>query len=58
MSTEVPGRAEPVREPESPETSRAPIEDPSPQAPPETEPTREPPANDPPVPDRPTSERL
>jgi hypothetical protein len=58
MSTEVPGPAEPVREPETLETSRPPVEDPSPSAPPDTEPTKQRPANDPPVPDRPTSERL
>ena len=58
MSTEVPGRVEPVREPETPETLRPPMEDPAPAAPPESEPTRQPPANDPPMRDRPTSERL
>jgi hypothetical protein len=65
MTTEVPGRVEPlrgpdapVREPEGPATSRPPVQDPAPTAPPDPEPASPPPAVDPPRPGDPSRERL
>jgi len=58
MTDETPGRATPVREPSTPDSTRPPVQEPSTGKPPEREPLLPPPVEDPPKKGDPSSERV